>query len=574
MTDKEKAAADREKLMKSLAAETKAEKTRIANMSRTDRKEAMRRAMRGESLEEAGRFAQYLNTVAMAGRKYEPGQKVFVKGRKGVEFQFHRYDDDGSAIVVSGGRKYRFHPLNVTHFAEAVEKPTKGKTLISNAPVEKIEPGVEGVKGGSAKTATVTMKIKEGRALTVAQRLQRGRQIRRIKPKLQRAAKRSYIQSPSASRIWKRSERAARTILKKRFSPVKGVAYANLSTTQKIFVDRALEKRQKLIRKVAKRLLPKVRAASFKRLQSYRMGSGRSRLKENFAFEERFNQRPLPKIIESMIVDMGDHPMADSLQTLLDLSAEKESPAVKSLKEKASSISVPFAEILQVYADALLEYKRTGSKLSGEQYAFNAVNVYVADRKAPTINEDFTNAFLSAVDNDLYEKFTSEPHGEDNKVTKGGHHLFRDGKHRADLELDAESPAGIAGHLYTCFARGADKPLLNSKGKPVRKTLEAWKADENGNLESHFKRHDDLVAMRTKTEMTTPDESMFLQLGTGLNMMRDPKKPLKAQAADVAGTAAKYIKGSAAEKLEKIRNAAKSVKQELKTRRALNKEPD
>lgn len=246
------------------------------------------------------------------------------------------------------------------------------------------------VISGPETKASVTMKIKEGRALTVAQRLQRGRQIKRIKPKMQRAAKRALSQSPSSSRIWKRSQRAARNLLKKRFSPVKGVPYAKLTTTQKIFVDRSLEKRQKLIRKVAKRLLPKVRAASFKRLQSYRAGSGISRFR-NEAFETTFNQRPLPQIIESMIIDMGDHPMSDSLMTLLDLSAEKDSPAVKSLKEKASSINVPFAEILQVYADALLEYKRTGSKLSGEQYAFNAVNSYVADRKAPTINENFEN---------------------------------------------------------------------------------------------------------------------------------------------------------------------------------------
>lgn len=231
--------------------------------------------------------------------------------------------------------------------------------------------------------------LEEGRALTVAQRLQRGRQIKRIAPKLKRAARRALTQSPSSNRIWKRSERAARNVLKKRFSPVKGVPYAKLTTTQKIFVDKALEKRQKLIRKVAKRLLPKVRQASFKRLQTYRAGTGRSRLRENEAFEAMFNQRPLPKIIESMIIDMGDHPMADSLMTLLDLSAEKDSPAVKSLKEKAESIKVPFAEILQVYADALLEYKRTGSKLTGEQYAFNAVNVYVADRRGPSLNESF-----------------------------------------------------------------------------------------------------------------------------------------------------------------------------------------
>jgi len=446
----------------------------------------------------------------------------------------------------------------------AVEKPTKG-TMLSGKPKDEIDCNVIGGNGGNA---TIKMKPKqhgigEGRALTVAQRLQRGRQIKRIKPKLKRGAKRALSQSPSASRIWKRSERAARNLLKKRFSPVKGVSYAKLSTTQKIFVDRALEKRQKLIKKIAKRLLPKVRAASFKRLQSYRAGTGRSRLRENEVFEAQFNQRPLPQIIESMIINMGDHPMADSLMTLLDLTAAKDSPAVRSLKEKAESINVPFVEVLQVYADALLEYKRSRSKLTGEQYAFNAVNVYVADRKAPTINEKFENltenlakGLGESVDYDLQEKFTSKPHGEDNKVTKGGHHLFRivGGKkrHVADLKLEAESPNGPGGHLYSCYAPGAEKPFKNSRGKPVMKTLEAWKADENRNLESHCDRHDKLAAMRTGkeevVEVHTPDVDFLAHTTAAIGTMRRKKEPLKTQVDDVLGTAASYLKQTAAEK--------------------------
>lgn len=297
--------------------------------------------------------------------------------------------------------------LNKTHgpkvsnvkwnIGESTDAKSKKKTALSGGehPQEQDNPNSgnrEKIEVASGGNATIKMKVRglgEGRALTVAQRLRRSRAIRRIKPKLQRASLRSLIQAPNQSRLWKRSQRAARTILKKRFSPVKGVSYNKLTTTQKIFVDRALEKRQKLIRRVATRLLPKVRMASFKRLQSYRTGTSKNRLRENENFEAVFNQKPLPQIIESMIVNMGEHPMADSLMTLLNLSSDKDSPAVKSLKEKAASINAPFAEILQVYADALLEYKKTGMKLTGEQYAFNAVNAYVAERKAPTINEKF-----------------------------------------------------------------------------------------------------------------------------------------------------------------------------------------
>ena len=545
--------------------------------SRADRK----RSMRGESLEEAGRFAQYLNTVNTAKRTYKPGQRVFVKGTKGVEFQFHRYDDDGSAIVGTGGKKYRVHPLNVTQFSEAKNEPT-----VLSGGKHNEEPGTKRsgkrdnitVFDGNSN-ATVRMKTKteetdlgEGKALTVAQRLQRGRQIKRIKPKLKRGAKRALSQSPSASRIWKRSERAARNLLKKRFSPVKGVSYSKLSITQKIFVDRTLEKRQKLIKKVAKRLLPKVRAASFKRLQSYRAGTGRSRLRENEAFEAQFNQRPLPQIIESMIIDMGDHPMADSLMTLLDLTAAKDSPAVRSLKEKAESINVPFVEVLQVYADALLEYKRSGSKLTGEQYAFNAVNVYVADRKAPTINEKFENM---SGEFELQEKFTSKPHGKKNKKTKGGHHLYRNGEHRADLILRSESPDG---HLYACHPRGSIKPLKNNKGDDVLKTRAAWLADdsesENGSLESHFAKHDKLIAMRTGKkkviEAKIPADDAFEKFGAFVDLTQGTGHPVE-RAKNVLGTAGILAADAAKEKAKKAAALAAKLKNRL-DKRHLHKE--
>ena len=512
------------------------------------------RDMHGESLEEAGRFAQYLNAVNTAKRTYKPGQKVFVKGRKGVEFQFHRYDDDGSAIVGTGGKKYRVHPLNVTQFSEAKNEPTVLSGGKHNEEPEAKRSGKRDnitVFDGNSN-ATVRMKTKteetdlgEGKALTVAQRLQRGRQIKRIKPKLKRGAKRALSQSPSASRIWKRSERAARNLLKKRFSPVKGVSYSKLSTTQKIFVDRTLEKRQKLIKKVAKRLLPKVRAASFKRLQSYRAGTGRSRLRENEAFEAQFNQRPLPQIIESMIIDMGDHPMADSLMTLLDLTAAKESPAVKSLKEKAESINVPFVEVLQVYADALLEYKRSGSKLTGEQYAFNAVNVYVADRKAPTINEKFKS--ISEGFELIDESVSFKSHGDE----KGGHHLLWKGKKRADLKLVSKGLTS-GGHRYTLHKANGE-PVKNVRGLVVSMTAKGWQKF----LHPHFEKQDKLAAMESGKEKVSeariPADDIIDHAFTVANSIRG-KGPVKRQVANVVGTTASYVKQTAANKAKTLKN--------------------
>lgn len=468
------------------------------------KEKAAAKAGKKKTVKEADRMARFLNTVNSMHplSNVQAGAAVRVKGQSG-KFTFHKWDDGGNAIVkAENGKKYRTHPLNVSlgeeteptvlsggkhkpvdnathkgkrekivsgtggvtqfrvHAKEAVrrsddfhyqewpgQKPKKAFNL--DRYLENSEKRAKARNRKAAENVPVHTKeglgdsiaIGEGKALTIAQRLQRGRQIRRIKPKLQRAAKISMSRSPTSGRLWKRSERAARNFLKKRYSPVKGLAYGSLSTTQKIMVDKIVAKKQKTIKKLAKRLLPKVRRQSFQRLANYRANLGRPNRKMNESFEETFNSRPLPQVISGMIGELGDHPMAESLNTLLDLSSGQDSPAVRSLKEKADKAGVPFEEVLQIYADALLKYQTATTKLTAEQFAFNAVNNACANVQKD-INENFATILIG----------NHMMFGSSSVLSKGfgggGHYGGGGNPPKKRPDKDDENARGIALHTY------------------------------------------------------------------------------------------------------------------------------
>ena len=202
--------------------------------------------------------------------------------------------------------------------------------------------------------------IEEGRALTFQQRLARGRQMRRIEPKVYRGQLRYQDRVPSESRLKRRAERMAREAIKMKISHT---PYDQMSIPEKIMVDKILERKQQAIKRLAQRLLPKVRKMSIERIS----GAGAP---------------PMPK----QMLNMGEETipyLSESAETIYALAAGEETKAVKALKEKAEKAGVEFEEIVQVYSEALQEY--TPSKISSEQYAFNAVNSFVANK----INEDF-----------------------------------------------------------------------------------------------------------------------------------------------------------------------------------------
>ena len=210
--------------------------------------------------------------------------------------------------------------------------------------------------------------IEEGRALTFQQRLVRSRQMRRIEPKVYRGQIRYQDRVPSQSRLEKRAERMARNLIKMRISHT---PYDQMSIPEKIMIDKILEKKQKAIKKLAQRLLPKIRKISMQRI------SGSQIPMQTVQYQSTDYDDTL-SMIESKLSNVEDNNLKESLQTIIALSTNEETAAVKSLRKKADVAKVSFEEIVSVYAEAVSEY--TPQKITSEQYAFNAVNSFVSNK--------------------------------------------------------------------------------------------------------------------------------------------------------------------------------------------------
>ena len=257
--------------------------------------------------------------------------------------------------------------------------------------------------------------LDEGKALTIAQRQKRARIFKRNLPKIERAREMAKRRQASSAKIQSRAEKAAREILKKRFAGRKGTPYAELSVSEKIQVDKKLEGKAKLIKKIAMRLLPKVRRAEYERLRSYYKGEPMKSLHQepsttvNEAFEtmlgvfstedkstikkmvEQSQHEDLVDIIENMIDDLAKegNPLVETLRGMLDKVAPK-NPIYEAIQRKAEGNGIPFEIIEEVFNRGLDAWD--GKRGTQEQYAFDRVNSYISHGKAYDLDADLREA--------------------------------------------------------------------------------------------------------------------------------------------------------------------------------------
>ena len=116
--------------------------------------------------------------------------------------------------------------------------------------------------------------------LTIAQRRKRAMAFRRAKARIKRGRMIAQRKFAPKEKLEKRARRAAIKLIRRRVAGKKGANYANLSSGEKMAVDRLVAKRQKAVGSIAKRLMPKVRKAERERLQAYH--ASQSPTKEQF----------------------------------------------------------------------------------------------------------------------------------------------------------------------------------------------------------------------------------------------------------------------------------------------------
>ena len=129
------------------------------------------------------------------------------------------------------------------------------------------------------------------RPMTVAQRQKRKIQMKRLAPVIQRKKKIAMRKKAGGEQLKKRARRAAILVLKKKAAGAKGGDYNKLSPTEKIAIDKMVQKKMGAVGKIAKKLMPQIRKKEAERIKALRSSS---KINEEFTkfFEQRVAQDP------------------------------------------------------------------------------------------------------------------------------------------------------------------------------------------------------------------------------------------------------------------------------------------
>jgi hypothetical protein len=280
-----------------------------------------------------------------------------------------------------------------------LKKPTG--TSVTGKPLDSIEirPQLKGLgnRQHNEDTVVLTDTLAEKKALTLVQRQRRARILRAKEPKMQRAKEVAQHKLASEDKLKARAINKARNIVKMRFAARKGTPYTELTTSEKIQVDKVVDKKVALIRKLAARLLPSLRKAEVNRLASFQSGA---KLQHATAgpVNEEFNN-----IVESLdsktsmqLVDIindsidalneNNNTMGITLKRLLN-AVLPEDAATSTLIQKAERTGIPFSTLREVFERGSFAWENDG-KATQEQFSFARVNSYIAKGRAWTLDAD------------------------------------------------------------------------------------------------------------------------------------------------------------------------------------------
>ena len=283
---------------------------------------------------------------------------------------------------------------------QQLKKPT-GKS-VTGKPLDGIEirPQLKGLgnRQHNEDTVVLTDTLAEKKALTLVQRQRRARILRAKEPKMQRAKEVAQHRLASDEKLKARAIVKARNIVKMRFSARRGTPYTELTTSEKIQVDKVVDKKVGLIRKLAARLLPSLRKAEVNRLASFQSGAKLQHATAGPVVNEQFNN-----IVESLnnktsmqLVDIigesidalneNDNSMGITLKRLLN-AVLPEDAATSTLIQKAERTGIPFSTLREVFERGSFAWKNDG-RTTQEQFSFARVNSYIAKGRAWTLDAD------------------------------------------------------------------------------------------------------------------------------------------------------------------------------------------
>lgn len=255
------------------------------------------------------------------------------------------------------------------------------------------------------------------KVLDIQQRQKRAQIMRRYKSKIERAREIAKKRMAPEANIRKRAFVQARQIIRRRVAGQRGAEYEKLGPSEKMAIDRAVEGKQKAIKKLALRLIPRVKQAEAKRLHTFMKGqqlqnlgqpegkskesSGSSSVKEslNNLFQEAFPQydtsNALGQKVDSPVASSNGKKMpakdksknSDIIQhNKFQEEVEYDTPAFAALFKKSEKSGIDLETLGEVYNRGWNSWTE-GLKVTQEQYAFARVNSYINQGKT-YFNED------------------------------------------------------------------------------------------------------------------------------------------------------------------------------------------
>ena len=248
-------------------------------------------------------------------------------------------------------------------------------------------------------------------ALGIQQRRKRALIMRRYAPKIKRARELAKRKLAPEARLKKRAYKQARAIVRKRVAGKRGQNYANLSPAEKIQVDLAVEKRKKIIGKIAKRIMPKVKQAEFQRLKSFMKGHQM----EPAHSTPKNESAELNAMFEQYAQNVDTTTVDDILEEMTNLVLDKmiTEKQIAALEKRANRTGIDYDLLEQVYVRGLLD-------TMGDQHAaFNRVNAFAAGGKS-AMNEDYdlyqqidelSKKTLDSYKNKAFSQYMDATHG-------------------------------------------------------------------------------------------------------------------------------------------------------------------
>jgi len=150
--------------------------------------------------------------------------------------------------------------------ATIAARAKKGLALATGNPLDKIVVGPPQVDKKLVQSEETLIE----RVVSMMQRRKRALQMKRSKPRINRARNIKKTRLATQDQLMRRAMRMAKTMLRKRAAGARGANYNNLSPAQKMNIDRQIEPRTKNLKAMATRLMPRVKAGEMKRLNAVR----------------------------------------------------------------------------------------------------------------------------------------------------------------------------------------------------------------------------------------------------------------------------------------------------------------